>query len=115
MSFKKLSQFLVFDWAKFSKGKRFMCIGKQPWKDYPTGNVIGTSIEAIITQDATQYKVSEGEVVSNLYEKVIFKIPHVIDIPMNVEIQPKNVTATVYGEYRNQLSVQAEEIVVVQK
>ena len=112
---KKLNQFTLFDWDSFCEGKRFMSIGKQEWKDYATGETVGTKIEAVITQDNTKYDVAEGEIASNLYEKLTFKIPHTIDIPMNVEIHPQKVTATVYGEYRNQLSLYAEDILVVKK
>ena len=54
-----------------------------------------------VAQDKTDYGLKDGEVVSNLYEKLVFKIPKVIEIPMNVEIRPKNPVATVYGDYQN--------------
>lgn len=115
MALKKLNKFLYFDFDEFAKGKRFTSIGKQPWKDYDSGKIKGTKLETIIAQDKTDYGDQSGEIVSNIYEKLIFKVPMDIDVPMNVEIRPMNVVATVYGEFRNQLSITAENIEVVSK
>ena len=112
---KKLSTFTHFDVKAFFEGKRFMSIGQQEWKDFNTNNVLGTKVEAVIVQDKTDYGLQDGEVASNLYEKLTFKVPKVITIPLNVEIRPKNAEATVYGEYRNQLSVIAEDIEIISK
>lgn len=112
---KKLSQFLFFDWDSFSEGKRYMGVGRKDWKDYESGELLGSKIDAVIVQDKTKYELAEGEIVSNLYERFTIKVPRVIDIPMNVEIQLKNVEATVYGDFRNQLSVIAEDVLVVTK
>lgn len=112
---KKLSNFLVFNYPAFAKGKRFVSVGIQEWVDYSTGVHLGTKVEAVIIEDNTDYQTKPGEQVSNLFEKLVFKIGKDIDIPLNVEIQAKGVSASVYGEYRNQLSLQAEDIVVVTK
>lgn len=90
-----------------------MAIGQQEWKDYNTACVLGTQIEVVIVQDKTVYEVQDGETISNLYEKFIVKIPKAMNIPMNAEIRLKNAEATVYGDYRNQLSVIAEDIEVI--
>lgn len=110
---KKLNMFTYFDFEAFAKGKRFMTIGQQAWKDYNSGEILGTKIETVIAQDKTDYGNQEGEVVNNLYEKLTFKVPMGMNVPMNVEIHLKNVEATVYGEYRNQLSLVAEDVEVV--
>lgn len=113
---KKLSKFLYFDFEEFSKGKQYMSIGVQEWKDHDTGVVLGMKVEAVIVKDKTDYGSSkDGKQVSNLFEKVIFKVPHEVDIPLNVEIIPINATANVYGEFRNQLSITAEDVQVVSK
>ncbi len=112
---KKLNNFLYFDFEEFIKDKRLMTIGQQPWKDFTTGNVIGTKVEVVIASDKTNYQNKEGEVVNNLYEKLIIKVPSNVDIAMNTEIIPINAIATVYGDYRNQLSIVAEEIKIVVK
>lgn len=92
-----------------------MSIGQREWKDFNTGEVLGTKLDAVIAQDKTDYGTKEGEVVSNLYEKLTIKIPKVITIPMNVEVRLVNAKATVYGEYRNQLSIVAEDIKIITK
>ena len=112
---KKLNLFTYFDFDEFAKGKRFMSFGQQEWKDFKTGDVLWTKVEVVIAQDKTDYGVQDGEVVNNLYEKLTIKVPEKISIPMNVEIKPVNAVATVYGDYRNMLSVTAESIEVISK
>ncbi len=112
---KKLNQFTLFDWNSFQKGKTFVCIGISPWKDFESGEIIGTKVESVIASDETNYNVKDGETVTNLYEKLVFKVNKDIDIPINAVIHPKGVQASVFGEYRNQLSCTAEDIVIVSK
>ena len=53
---------------------------------------------------------------NNLYEKLTVKIPAKLNnLPMNAEVRLVNPEAIVYGEYRNQLSITAENIEVVGK
>ncbi len=110
---KKLNQFLEFNTKKFFEGKAFIATGSMPWKDFDTGRVRGTKIEVVIAKDDTHYDLREGETVSNLYEKLTFKVPKAIEIPVNAQVEPKGVKATVYGEYRNQLACTAEDVLVV--
>lgn len=115
MALKKLRNFLAFNFGGFATGKRFVVVGQQPWKDFKTGEVLGTKVEVVIAQDKTDYSLKEGEVANNLYEKLFFKIPKVIEVPMNVEVRFSGVTASVYGEYFNQLSIAAKDIEVLSK
>lgn len=112
---KKLNLFTYFDFDEFAKGKRFMSIGQQEWRDYKTGDVLGTKVEVVIVQDKTDYGVQDGKVVSNLYEKLAIKVPKKIAVPMNVEIKMVNAVATVYGDFRNQLSVVVDDVEVISK
>ncbi|WP_306480374.1 hypothetical protein [Mediterraneibacter sp.] len=112
---KYLRQFEYFDWNGFAKHKRFMTVGISPLTDRETKEIIGTRVEIVTTQDNTPYERKENEKGSNLFEKLYVKVPKQIDVPMQVEVQLKNAVATVYGDYRNQLSVYAEDIVVVEK
>lgn len=43
------------------------------------------------------------------------KLPKEMDVPMNVEVKLINPEASIYGEYRNQLSIVAEDVQVVSK
>lgn len=108
---KYLRQYESFDWNNFAKHKKFMTVGIAPLTDYETKELIGTRVEIVITQDNTPYERKENEKGSNLFEKLYVKVPKQIDVPMQIEVQLKNAVATVYGDYRNQLSVYAEDII----
>lgn len=113
---KGLSKFQKMDFEGFAKGKQFMSVSVKPWKNYETGEILGTKLESVIVKDKTDYGLSkDGEMISNLFEKITFKVAAEIDVPLNVEIIPINPVAKVYGEYRNQLSVTADDIQVVGK
>ncbi len=112
---KKLNYFTYFDMEGFLTGKKLLTIGQQDWKDFNTGNILGTKVEVVIASDKTDYGNKEGETINNLYEKISVKVPSSITVPMNVEVVLINAEATIYGEFRNQLSVTAENIEVVKK
>lgn len=114
MALKKLNRFTYFDLDQFLTGKRLLVVGVSEWKDYDTQNVLGTKVEVVIAVDKTDYGAVEGEVISNLYEKLIIKVAQVgLRFPLNTEVRLINAEAIVYGEYRNQLSITAENIEVV--
>lgn len=59
---KKLNLFTYFDFEMFAKEKKFMSIGQQDWKDFKTGNILGTKLMVVIMQDKTVYTgVPDGE------------------------------------------------------
>ena len=115
MAFKKLSQFEYFDMEGFLKGIGLGTVGKSEWKDFETGEHKGTKIELVIISDKNKYKSTNGEAVSNIYEKLTVKVAKDIDVPMNAHVRLINPYATVYGQYRNQLSVTADDIEVISK
>lgn len=116
MSLKKLNRFTYFDIEGFLEKKKLVTVGITEWKNFDTPqNVMGTKVEVVIAADKTDYGNADGEVVSNLYEKLTVKVPAKIDVPMNVEVRLVNPEAIVYGEYRNALSITAENIEVVGK
>lgn len=111
---KKLNQFVKFLFDDFSKGKVYRVIGVRPWIDYNTKELMGTKVEVVIAEDNTAYDTQNGETITNQYEKLTFKISKKdINIPMNARVIPVNPVAVVYGEYRNQLSVTADDIKVI--
>ena len=97
---KKLNQFVKFLFDDFSKEKVYRVIGVRPWIDF-------------VAEDNTAYDTKDGENVTNQYEKLSFKIKKDVKVPMNARVIPVNPVAVVYGEYRNQLSVTADDIKVV--
>ena len=113
---KKLNMFNHLDFDGFMKGKQLMSTGVKQWTDHDTGEILGTKVETVIVKDKTDYGVSKtGEQVSNLFEKIVFKVPKQIEVPMNVEVIPVNVDAKVYGDYHDKISATAEDIQVVTK
>lgn len=107
---KNLNQFSKFDWDKFVNGKTLMHVRTEEWTEYETGKHLGIKVYALITTDNTDYGNVGVEL--NLYEKLVIKVPRDLSIPKGAEIVPVNVVSNVYGEYRNQLSITAEDIEV---
>lgn len=111
---KYLSQFLKFDFESFSAKKAYLALNCSPWIDYDSKQKLGTRIEAVIYRDETPYRQKDGEKGDNRFEKIVFKVSRDISLPENVFIQPVNATASIYGEYRNQISVKCSDIKVIQ-
>lgn len=110
---KGLNQFLVFNWDAFAEGKSFLVTGISEYQDFDTKAHLGTKVDCVIASDKTPYKFKEGEIFSNRFEKISFKVAKDVNIPVESRVVPKNVVATIFGEYRNQLSVKCEDIAVV--
>ena len=111
---KYLNQFRSFDWEAFSRGKTFLSVGTRPWKDFDSGKNLGTIVDTVIYSDKTEYVRREGEVgTSNRWEKLAFKVPGTLEVPPDSQVVPEGVTATVWGEYQNNLSVKANGVRVV--
>ena len=109
-SLKCLGQYNRFDLAGFLADKTLAFTGASVWKDYATQQVMGTKAELTITRDDTPYKVKDGESVSNLYNKLTVKVPGKVDLKIGTEVEIVDGEATVYGEYRNQLSIKADGV-----
>lgn len=117
MGFKGLQQFLRFDWEAFFADKRLKTIGCEEWREYETQSIRGSKVIAVIVADKTVYKTkADGQAPNNLYEKVTIKVPkQLVNVPMNTEVQLINPTVTVYGEYKNGLSIIAEDVKFIEK
>ncbi len=109
---KCLSQFNQFDLTGFTAGKTLTYTGASVWKDYETQKVMGTKVELTITKDNTPYKSKNGESVTNLYNKLIVKIPGTpsADLKIGAEVEIVNGVGTIYGQYRNELSIKADDV-----
>lgn len=110
---KGLNAYICFAWAKFAEGKKFVVVNCSSWKDYATEQHLGTKVEVVISEDQTKYASKNGEPITNLYEKLTFKVSKDIKLPAQAIVEPINVTATVYGQYRNQLSVKCDDVKVL--
>lgn len=116
MSLKRLARFQYFDIESFLEKKKLMTVGVTEWRDFETQNVLGTKVEVVIVEDKTDYGTTDGNIVNNLYEKLSVKIPAKLNnVPMNAIVKLHNPLATIYGEYRNALSITADNIEIVGK
>jgi len=111
---KLLNTFLLFQWKQFAQDKEFTVTAMTEWVDYDTKRHLGTRVDVVITADATPYKTKDGQQVSNLFEKLTFKVNKDVTVPVGAKVVPVNAVATIYGQYRNQLSVKCDDIQVVQ-
>lgn len=110
---KGLNRFQNFDLLAFLEGKKLMCSGCRPWLN-DDQKEIGKKVDLVIVEDKTVYPVGkDGSAVTNIYEKMTVKVRKSIDVPVEAIVTIVNGTATVYGEYRNQLSVTAEDVKLV--
>ncbi|MBM6663503.1 hypothetical protein [Flavonifractor plautii] len=110
---KGLNKFQSFNLSAFLEGKKLMCTGCRPWFN-DSQKEIGKKVDLVIIEDKTVYPTNkDGSTVTNLYEKVTVKVSRSIDIPVEAIVTIVNGTATVFGEFRNQLSVRAEDVRVV--
>lgn len=107
---KNLGQFIFFKFNEFAKDKKFMVTEVSPWQDYNTKQVLGSAITVVIIEDNTDY----GKQGNNLYEKYKIKVRKQVNPSVNSLVMPTGeVEATVYGDYRNMLSVTCDDIRIV--
>lgn len=114
MALKLLNQFLKFDCDSFLSGKVLRVTGISENVDYNTKKHLGTKVEVVITRDDTPYHCKAGQVVSNRYEKLTLKLNKDVNVNLDDMVKPVNPIATVYGDYRNQLSIKCDDIQVLQ-
>ena len=110
---KYLNQFQTFDWERFAAGKVFRVLGQSEYVDYDSKQHLGTKIETVIYKDETEYKHKEGETGSNMFEKLTFKVVRDINVSEGDAVIPIDPQVTIYGEYRNQLSVKCADLKVM--
>ena len=112
---KKLNQFVTFDIDRFLADKSIQVVDIKQWEDFVRkGTILGTVVEVVILTDNTPYDQKPGEKVSNRYEKFKIKVSkRTVTVDVGDFVAPINPSATVYGDRRDQLSVRADDIVVV--
>lgn len=114
---KNLTQFLNFDLTRFLDGKALTVTAVAPWVDFNTKQTLGTKVEAAITKDDTTYAAGkDGAVVSNLFEKVTIKLAKdiaAVTVPVGAVVEIVNGVGSVYGDFRNKLSIKADDVKVI--
>lgn len=107
---KNLGQFIFFKFKEFAKDKKFMVTEVSPWQDFKTKEVLGSAVTVVVIEDSTIY----GKQGNNLYEKFKIKVRKQVNPSVNSLVMPTGeVEATVYGDYRNMLSVTCDDIRIV--
>lgn len=109
---KKLNNFLKFDVDKFLNDKKLKFLGVSEWKDFESKEVLGSKYTVVIVEDKTDYNCKDGEMVTNLYEKLQLKCKKNINIPMGAIVKPINAVGVVWGDFRNNLSICCDDIIV---
>ena len=110
---KHLNQFVKFELEVFLKDKTCVVTTVLPWEDYDTHKLLGTKVEVVFLEDNTKYNRKGGDCSTNQYEKLTIKVKKNLSVPVGARIEPVNAVGTVYGTYRNQLAVVAEDIRVI--
>lgn len=107
-----LAQFTRFDAAGFLAGKKLQFVDKSNWVDHDTGALLGTRVDLVILEDKTAYKPkADGTPArTNRFEKLAVKVPGAVSLADDALVELVNPTGTVWGEYRNQLSLKADEV-----
>lgn len=107
MALQGLTSFLVFQVMEFLNGKRFLYVKAMPWMD--ENQQAGSKVVVQIIEDKTAY-LKPG--FTNFGEQITVKMrntsPEAFSQlrPLATEVYIKDVErATVYGDYRNQLSI----------
>lgn len=113
MSLKKLRYFNAFDWVSFTKEKALQVTNISDWLDFDTQEYLGKKVEVVIIQDQTDYGTDEP--ISNLYEKLVIKVPNADGIQIDDRVSVPEAQAVIYGKYQNELSVKAKKILTVKE
>lgn len=112
MSLKKLSHLLSFDNQEFFSKKSYLLFGSSKWVDYDTNKVMGVKFKVVIYQDETNY----GDLsISNAGETLTVKVKGARDGYQGAPVPVRliNPRGTIYGEYRNQLSIIADDVEII--
>lgn len=114
LTLKRLGLFTRFDLIAFLVGKELTVTSVQEWVDFTTKETLGTKVTVAITHDETDYQAKEGEQISNMYEKFSIKIAKkAYQVSVGAKVEIVGGVGTVYGDYRNNLSVTADDLLEI--
>lgn len=111
---KGLNSFTSFDHEGFLRDKKLAVVGVKPWLDFDTKQLLGTAVETVIVSDKTPYRTRDGEKITNRFEKLVIKVRKSnLSVELEALVKPAGeVQATIYGDFRNQLSIKCSELAV---
>ena len=106
-----LKDFNSFDTVGFFKDKVLVARKCREWQDDKTGIHLGTKVTVAIDKDDTVYTLKDGEEdVDNEYEQVLIKVKNDVKFAKNTPVVLVNAVASIYGDYKEKLSVTAEDM-----
>ena len=109
MGLKKLNSMQLFNNEEFFANKEYQLFNVEPWKDYDSGKVLGAKYRVVIYADRSNYGGDVG--ISNAGESLTIKVKGDKAIQYDGKaryVRLINPRGTIYGEFRNQLSVKAD-------
>lgn len=113
---KKLTQFQTFDFDGFVRDKSLIVRDIRPWYKYENGEItneqLGIRIDLLVMRDDTEYRDEEDKNI-NFGETFTVKVENQFETQLKFkdEVIIKDATAVVYGQYQNQLSVTAKNVI----
>ena len=106
---KGLKAFQKFDVKSFLAKKQLLLMAMDDWKDYQSSEVIGAKLRTTIWTDDTDYGKAG---INNEGIELEVKVRGLKAEPVNRKnrgfIRLRNPRANVYGDFQNQLSIEAD-------
>lgn len=116
ITMKGLREYQKFDAKGFFEGKELRAIAVEAWNEFADGQVgklLGTKYKCVIATDNTVYKNQKTD---NSGEQVVVKVEKPAkEFKKFAQITLINPSATIYGQFQNELSVKADDIEVKDK
>lgn len=113
---KGLREYQMFDAKSFFEKKELRAVAKETWNEYSDGQVgknLGTKYKCVIATDHTEYKKPETD---NTGEQVVVKVEKPAkDFKKFSRINLVNPSASIYGQFQNEISVKADDVEFVEK
>lgn len=106
---KALSYFESFDADRYFADKILVVMKSEDWKDFNTQQVLGAKYTVVVWKDNTDYGKKDISNAGDTYAVKVKDKP-VKNIVQPVEVSLINPTAKVFGDFRNELSVSADDI-----
>ena len=101
---KYLTQF--FDASRFFDAKALLVLGITDWIDRDTQVKLGKIVDLVIVDDKTNYQKKSADEPGNEFEKIKVKVSDSnFNIAVKTHVRLENVTAKVWGDFNNNLSV----------
>lgn len=103
-----------FPFNEFVKEKKLEVAELRPWIDYDTKQRLGTLVKVSIAEDKSEYPPSStGEIRTNYREVFTVKVhKENVAVKRGDLVRFVRVDAKIIGDYRNELKVEAEDVVL---